>query len=110
MQNRIWKLHPIEKLPLTISCWNPPTYPGNITRFGPIAFSAKPTKNNYQSKNNLAMDIDMQNFREDPMVNYNRQIEIERQETCAQQFEQLMIPAQPRKQIQQNNRVQVYIF
>ncbi|KAH6588660.1 hypothetical protein BASA50_010622 [Batrachochytrium salamandrivorans] len=38
MQPRLWKMHPSNPLPLSVSCWTAPTYP-NLTRFGGPVFS-----------------------------------------------------------------------
>ncbi|KAI8912417.1 dual specificity protein phosphatase [Gorgonomyces haynaldii] len=108
MQTRIWKMPPQQRLPPQISMWQPPTYPNQLTRFGPppFSFSALPvhqkshsvpvTFGNRMQSDDLDTQHNISFVRDgDP---YALEIERERQEQSAIALEDLMIPLQPRKQ------------
>ena len=110
MQARIWKIHPLNKLPPAISMWTAPTYPHQLVRFGPVlvsgdsVYNPQPTTALEQAVVPMSLDDDLDTQHNVDMIREGHldpfeqhEIEKERQESSAQALEELLIPLQPRK-------------
>ncbi|KAJ1344940.1 hypothetical protein BSLG_000455 [Batrachochytrium salamandrivorans] len=89
MQPRLWKMHPSNPLPLSVSCWTAPTYP-NLTRFGGPVFSNMVTTRT----TNLAVSFLIRGGYSNVDA-YEAELQRERE---AVSLGELLIPGQPRKQ------------
>jgi hypothetical protein len=71
-----------------------------------VASNQRITISNLQERAEMASNRNISMVQDYPMDQYNQQIELERQESSARALEDLLIPVQPRKHIQQVKPVQ----